>query len=85
MSGDDGSAAITVTFALERDPDLAAVEVQNRVSQANSQLPPEVINAGVTVRKQSPDTLMYLALYLAGRHLDPLFISTTPTSTSSTS
>jgi len=47
VSGDDGSASIAVTFALERDPDLAAVEVQNRVAQANSQLPAEVINAGV--------------------------------------
>src|SRR5437868_13852813 len=56
VSGDDGTASITVSFALERDPDLAAVEVQNRVSQATSTLPQEVINAGVTVRKQSPDT-----------------------------
>jgi multidrug efflux pump len=75
VSGDDGSASIAVTFALERDPDLAAVEVQNRVSQANSQLPSEVINAGVTVRKQSPDTLMYFALYSPDSTYDPLFIS----------
>ena len=75
VSGDDGSASIAVTFALERDPDLAAVEVQNRVAQANSQLPAEVINAGVTVRKQSPDTLMYLALYSPDETYDPLFIS----------
>ena len=34
VSGDDGTSKITVTFDLERDPDLAAVEVQNRVSQA---------------------------------------------------
>ena len=46
VSGDDGKANITVTFDLERDPDLAAVEVQNRVSQAQSQLPQEVIAAG---------------------------------------
>jgi multidrug efflux pump len=75
VSGDDGSASVAVTFALERDPDLAAVEVQNRVSQANSQLPADVINAGVTVRKQSPDTLMYLALYSPDSTYDPLFIS----------
>jgi len=75
VSGDDGSASIAVTFALERDPDLAAVEVQNRVSQANSQLPSDVINAGVTVRKQSPDTLMYFALYSPDSTYDPLFIS----------
>jgi len=75
VSGDDGSSSIAVTFALERDPDLAAVEVQNRVAQANSQLPSEVINAGVTVRKQSPDTLMYFALYSPDSTYDPLFIS----------
>ncbi len=75
VSGDDGSSAITVTFDLERDPDLAAVEVQNRVSQANSQLPSEVINAGVTVRKQSPDTLLYFALYSPDATYDSLFIS----------
>jgi hydrophobe/amphiphile efflux-1 (HAE1) family protein len=75
VSGDDGSASIAVTFALERDPDLAAVEVQNRVSQANAQLPADVINAGVTVRKQSPDTLMYFALYSPESTYDPLFIS----------
>ncbi len=75
VSGDDGSASISVTFELERDPDLAAVEVQNRVAQANSQLPSEVINAGVTVRKQSPDTLLYFAIYSPDGTYDPLFIS----------
>ena len=75
VSGDDGASAISVTFALERDPDLAAVEVQNRVSQANSQLPSEVINAGITVLKQSPDVLMYFALHSPNATYDPLFIS----------
>jgi multidrug efflux pump len=75
VSGDDGSASIAVTFELERDPDLAAVEVQNRVAQANSQLPSEVINAGVTVRKQSPDTLLYFAIFSPDDTYDPLFIS----------
>ncbi len=75
VSADDGSSSIAVTFALERDPDLAAVEVQNRVALANSVLPSEVLRAGVTVRKQSPDTLMYFALYSPGATYDPLFIS----------
>jgi hydrophobe/amphiphile efflux-1 (HAE1) family protein len=75
VSSDDGSSSIAVTFALERDPDLAAVEVQNRVSQANSQLPAEVINAGITVQKQSPDVLMYFALYSPDDAYDFLFIS----------
>jgi multidrug efflux pump subunit AcrB len=75
VSGDDGSASISVTFELERDPDLAAVEVQNRVAQANAQLPSEVLNAGVTVRKQSPDTLLYFAIFSPDDTYDPLFIS----------
>ncbi|HKE96326.1 MAG TPA: multidrug efflux RND transporter permease subunit [Povalibacter sp.] len=75
VSGDDGSSSITVTFRLERDPDLAAVEVQNRVSQATATLPEEVINAGVTVRKQSPDTLMYLLLTSTDPSLDSLFVN----------
>jgi multidrug efflux pump len=75
VSGDDGSSSLTVTFALDRDPDLAAVEVQNRVSQATASLPQEVINAGVTVRKQSPDTLMYMMLYATDPSLDALFVT----------
>ena len=75
VSGDDGSASISVTFALERDPDLAAVEVQNRVSQASAQLPSEVTSAGVTVQKVSPDTLMYFALYSPEGTYDALFLS----------
>ena len=74
VSGDDGSANLTVTFALERNPDLAAVEVQNRVSQAQAQLPQEVIAQGVTVRKQSPDVLMYFAVHSPDDTYDRLFI-----------
>jgi multidrug efflux pump len=75
VSGDDGNANIAVTFELERDPDLAAVEVQNRVSQAQSQLPQEVIQQGVTVRKQSPDTLMYFTIHSPDSTYDRLFIN----------
>ena len=75
VSGDDGSSSLTVTFALERDPDLAAVEVQNRVAQATATLPEEVIDAGITVRKQSPDTLMFLALHATDETLDSLFVN----------
>jgi hydrophobe/amphiphile efflux-1 (HAE1) family protein len=75
VSGDDGSTNIDVTFRLERDPDIASVEVQNRVSQAQSQLPAEVIQQGVTVRKQSPDTLMYFALHSPDSSYDAQFIN----------
>jgi multidrug efflux pump len=73
VSGNDGSSVITVTLDLSRDPDLAAVEVQNRVSQANSSLPSEVINAGVTVNKVSPDTLMFLSVYSPDGTFDQQF------------
>jgi len=75
VSGDDGTSTLTVTFALERDPDLAAVEVQNRVSQATPTLPQEVVNSGVTVSKQSPDTLMYLLLLATDPSLTALFVN----------
>jgi hydrophobe/amphiphile efflux-1 (HAE1) family protein len=74
-SGNDGSSSITVTFALERDPDLAAVEVQNRVSAASSALPPEVLSLGVTTAKQSPDTLMFLAFSSPNGTYDRLFLT----------
>src|SRR5512145_1068630 len=75
VSADDGTSNITVTFELERDADLAAVEVQNRVAQAQPQLPTEVITQGVTVRKVSPDTLMFIAVHSPDGTYDPLFIN----------
>ncbi|UJJ32517.1 efflux RND transporter permease subunit [Halopseudomonas maritima] len=63
VAGNDGSARIQVTFALERDADIAAVETQNRVSQVTSRLPAEVNDVGVAVAKSSPDVLMFAALY----------------------
>lgn len=63
VAGNDGSAKIQVTFALERDVDIASVETQNRVSQVSSRLPSEVNDIGVTVAKSSPDVLMFGALY----------------------
>lgn len=75
VSGDDGSSTITVVFDLARDPDIAAVEVQNRVTQVSSSLPPEVREIGVTVVKQSPDTLLYAAIYSPKQSYDFLFIN----------
>jgi len=63
VSGDDGTASVSVVFELERDIDIAAVETQNRVAQVLPRLPAEVNAIGVTVAKASPDTLLYLALH----------------------
>src|SRR5437879_3787137 len=53
-SSNDGSATITITFDVGYPLDIAAVDVQNRVSQAAASLPPIVNQSGVTIRKQDP-------------------------------
>lgn len=75
VSASDGTSSISVTFALERDPDIAAVETQNRVSQVLPRLPQEATNIGVTVKKASPDTLMYVAFYSTHNTFSRLFIN----------
>src|SRR5215470_2763605 len=62
-SSNDGSMGLTVFFKQGTDPDIAAVNVQNRVSTANSQLPPEVVQAGVSTRKVQNSFLMFEGLY----------------------
>ena len=59
----NGTLSMTVTFDVERNDDLALVDVQNRISEAESSLPQEVIRQGLTIRKQSPDMLMLINLY----------------------
>lgn len=75
VSGDDGTASVSVVFELERDADIAAVETQNRVSQVLPQLPAEVNAIGVTVTKSSPDTLLYLALHSPDERFGRDFLS----------
>src|SRR5438128_7595737 len=53
ISGNDGTSSITATFDLDRDPDLAAVDIQNRVNTAQGRLPSAVKATGVTVAKSS--------------------------------
>ncbi len=62
-ASNDGTLAITVNFKLGTDPDQAAVNVQNRVSQATSQLPAEVVQAGIATVKQQNSLLMVVDLY----------------------
>ncbi|WP_300570285.1 efflux RND transporter permease subunit [Flavobacterium sp.] len=61
-ASNDGSLVITVNFKLGTDPDQAAVNVQNRVSQATSQLPQEVVQAGISTTKQQNSLLMVVDL-----------------------
>ncbi|HTI94819.1 MAG TPA: efflux RND transporter permease subunit [Puia sp.] len=62
-SSNDGSMNLTVYFKQGTNPDIDAVNVQNRVSRANSQLPPEVIQAGVSTQKVQNSFLMFVGLY----------------------
>ncbi|GGO76640.1 transporter [Marinobacterium nitratireducens] len=74
VAGNDGSASIQVTFALERDADIAAVETQNRVSQVTSRLPSEVNDIGVSVAKSSPDVLMFATVFSPDDSKDRIFL-----------
>lgn len=62
-SSNDGSYSLTVTFILGTDPDMNTVNVQNRINQISSQLPSEVLQQGVTVKKNTSSMLMAFALY----------------------
>ncbi|HEY4290518.1 MAG TPA: efflux RND transporter permease subunit [Puia sp.] len=62
-SSNDGSMNLTIFFKQGTNPDIDAVNVQNRVSKANSQLPPEVIQAGVSTQKIQNSFLMFVGLY----------------------
>lgn len=74
-SANDGSYSLTITFDVGTNQDLAAVEVQNRIAIAQSQLPSDVIRQGITVRKQSTDFLEVLALTSPDRRFDTTFLS----------
>ncbi len=73
-SANDGSYSLNVTFDVGTDPDMAQVNVQNRVSQIESKLPQEVRMAGVTVKKRSPDLLMVLNFYSPDGQYDDQFL-----------
>ncbi|SCY19905.1 hydrophobic/amphiphilic exporter-1, HAE1 family [Nonlabens sp. Hel1_33_55] len=70
----NGTAEITVYFDQETDPDIAAVNVQNRVSRANSLLPQAVIQTGVTTQKQQNSALMFMSFYSENEDYDDTFI-----------
>ncbi|WP_426426115.1 efflux RND transporter permease subunit [Bradyrhizobium genosp. A] len=74
-SGDDGSYTLTTSFALDTNPDINTVNVNNRVQAALAQLPPEVQLQGVTVQKKSSAILQFIVLYSDTGTQDPVFIT----------
>ena len=74
-SGADGSYTLNVTFALGTNPDINTVNVQNRASLAEPQLPAEVTRQGLTIRKKSAALLQVLEIYSPKGTYDSLYLS----------
>jgi HAE1 family hydrophobic/amphiphilic exporter-1 len=74
-STSNGVSNITVTFESGRDKDIAAVDVQNRVSLAEPQLPEPVLQTGVTVSKESSNILLAMSLFTEDDSYDNIFLS----------
>lgn len=74
-AGSDGSYTLSVTFATGTDPDINTVNVQNRVSLAESSLPEDVTRAGISTKKKSSSLLMTINLTSDNPDHDPLFLS----------
>ena len=73
-ASNDGSASIQVIFKQGVDPDIAAVNVQNRVARATPLLPNEVTRSGVTTQKQQTSSLMFLSFYSNNKNYDATYI-----------
>ncbi len=69
-----GSARVTIYFRQGTDPDMATVNVQNRISSAQGLLPAEVTRSGVTVRKRQTSNIKALALYSPDDSFDESFL-----------
>lgn len=74
VSGNDGTSIITIYFKVGTNPDMAAVNVQTRVSTVLDELPQEVLKAGVQTEKEVNSMLMYLNLVSEDTSLDEKFI-----------
>ena len=74
-SSNSGGFSATVTFDVSTDADLAAVEIQNRVKLAESRLPAEVIQNGISVEKQAASQLMTICLTSNDPKFDEIYLS----------
>ena len=74
-STNTGGFSATVTFDIDADPDLAAVEIQNRIKLAESRLAAEVIQNGISVEKQAPSQLLTICLNSTDPKFDEIYLS----------
>lgn len=75
QSSSNGSYSLTCTFKVGTNKDIASVDVQNRVNQANPSLPSEVLQSGVTVLKRSTNIVLVITLTSPDGSYDDLFLS----------
>jgi HAE1 family hydrophobic/amphiphilic exporter-1 len=73
-AGNDGECSIDVIFELGTDPNIAAINVQNRVAAVLNKLPPEVVKEGVKITREEPNMLMYVNVYSKDPSLDINFL-----------
>lgn len=73
-ASNDGSATVEVFFQQGIDPDIASVNVQNRVARATPLLPAEVTRSGVVTQKQQRSALMFLSFYSTNKELGDVFL-----------
>ena len=74
-SSNSGGFSATITFDISSDPDLAAVEIQNRVKLAESRLPVEVVQNGISIEKQAASQLMTICLTSDDPKFDEIYLS----------
>jgi len=74
-SSSNGVSQVVATFDLDRNPDLAAVDIQNRVNTAQGRLPGAVKATGITITKSSQNFVFGAAVYSPDGRYDPLFMS----------
>lgn len=75
QSTNNGGFSVNITFDVDTDPDMAAVEVQNRVKEAESRLPSEVVQNGISVDKQATSKLMTITLKSQDPKFDEIYLS----------
>lgn len=74
-SSNSGGFTARITFDIDTDPELAAVDVQNRVKKAESRLPAEVVQNGITVEKETANKLMTITLLSNDPKFDEIYLS----------
>jgi hydrophobic/amphiphilic exporter-1 (mainly G- bacteria), HAE1 family len=74
-SGNDGTSIVTVTFDVDRNIDVAAIDVQNRISQVEGRLPNEVKAVGISVTKATNNFVLAAGVYADDHQYDQLFLS----------